>query len=213
MTGMDAPDLQAAVETAKATELDRLGSSKLLIALTDAELDRKSVLRAAATSELAARDTFTAWAADEDDAAAADLFSDIAAQEQRHYERVADLLGEDVEPPDSGPMHGYLRDRGGAIERLAGGLLGRTLVSDRTHMQVISFFVNEADETAANAFRDLRTETTEAQAQGLELLDSICEADEDWKTAEAVANYVIQLAYDDYTDVLVGMGVEPKPIC
>lgn len=210
---MDATDLQAAVETAQATELDRLGSSKLLIALTDAELDRESVLRAAATSELAARDTFAAWAADEEHTAAADLFSDIAEQEQRHYERVVDLLGEDIESPGSGPMHGYLRDREGAVERLAGGLLGRTLVSDRTHMQVISFFINEADETAANVFRDLRTETTEAQERGLGLLDSICETDEDWETAEAVANYVIQLAYDDYTDVLVGMGVEPKPIC
>jgi len=210
---MNASDLQAAVETAKATELDRLGSSKLLIALTDAELDRESVLRAAATSELAARETFATWAAEESHAAAADLFADVADQEQRHYERVADLLGEDVEPPGSGPMHGYLRDREGAIERLAGGLLGRTLVSDRTHVQVISFFVNEADETAANVFRDLRTETADAQDRGLELLDSVCETDEEWETAEAVANYVVQLAYDDYTDVLVGMGVEPKPIC
>ena len=210
---MDAADLQSAVEAGKATELDRLGSSKLLIALTDAELDRESVLRAAATSELAARDTFSAWAADEDHAAAADLFADVADQEQRHYKRVADLLGADVEPPDSGPMHGYLRDREGAVERLAGGLLGRTLVSDRTHMQVISFFVNEADETAADIFRELRTETTDAQARGLELLDSVCETDEDWETAEAVASYVVQLAYDDYTDVLVEMGVEPKPIC
>ena len=210
---MDATDLQAAVETGKATELDRLGSSKLLIALTDAELDRESVLRAAATSELAARETFSVWAAEEDHAAAADLFADVADQEQRHYDRVADLLGEDVEPPSSGPMHGYLRDREGAIERLASGLLGRTLVSDRTHMQVISFFVNEADRAAADIFRDLRTETADAQERGLELLDSVCETDEDWETAEAVANYVVQLAYDDYTDVLVGMGIEPKPIC
>lgn len=210
---MNASDLRAAVETAKTTELDRLGSSKLLIALTDAELDRESVLRAAATSELAARETFSAWAAEEPHAAAADLFADVADQEQRHYQRVADLLGEDVTPPGSGPMHGYLRDREGAIERLAGGLLGRTLVSDRTHVQVISFFVNEADEAAANVFRDLRTETADAQDRGLELLDAVCETDAEWETAEAVANYVVQLAYDDYTDVLAGMGVDPKPIC
>ena len=210
---MNASDLQAAVETAKATELDRLGSSKLLIALTDAELDRESVLRAAATSELAARETFATWAAEESHAAAADLFADVADQEQRHYERVADLLGEDVEPPGSGPMHGYLRDREGAIERLAGGLLGRTLVSDRTHVQVISFFVNEADEAGADAFRDLRIETRQAQERGLELLESVCTTEEDWETAESVANYTIQLAYDDFADVLVGMGVDPKPIC
>jgi len=210
---MNAADLRAAVETAKETELDRLGSSKLLLALTDAELDRESVLRAAAASELAARETFSAWAADEDHDAAADLFAEISDQEQRHYERGADLLGEDVEPPGSGPMHGYLRDREGAVERLAGGLLGRTLVSDRTHLQVVSFFVNEADETAADVFRELRTETREAQERGLDLLDSVCETEEDWETAEAVATYVVDLAYDDYTDVLLGMGVDPKPIC
>jgi hypothetical protein len=210
---MDAAELQSTVEAAKATELDRLGSNKLLIALTDAELDRGSVLRAAAASELAARETFATWADDEPHDAAADLFADVVAQEQRHYDRVADLLGDEVEAPGSGPMHGYLRERDSTVERLAGGLLGRTLVSDRTHVQVVGFFVNEADETAANVFRELRTETREVQERGLELLDSVCEAETDWETAEAVASYVIQLAYDDYADALVGMGVEPKPIC
>jgi rubrerythrin len=210
---MDPADLRAAVETAKETELDRLGSSKLLLALTDAELDRPSVLRAAAASELAARETFSAWAADEDHDAAAALFGDVADQEQRHYDRVADLLGEAVEPPGAGPMHGYLRNRATTVERLAGGLLGRTLVSDRTHLQVISFFVNEGDEAAADVARELRTETRQAQERGLELLDSVCETDEDWETAEAVATYTIQLAYDDFADVLTGMGVDPKPIC
>ncbi|GGJ10148.1 hypothetical protein GCM10008995_20030 [Halobellus salinus] len=210
---MNTDDLRATVETAKETELDRLGSSKLLLALTDAELDRESVLRAAAASEVAARETFSAWAADEPHDATADLFADVADQEQRHYERVVDLLGEAVEPPGSGPMHAYLRDREATVERLAGGLLGRTLVSDRTHLQVVSFFVNEADEAAADAFRDLRIETSEAQGRGLELLESVCETDEEWETAESVANYTIQLAYDDFADVLVGMGVDPKPIC
>lgn len=210
---MDAADLRDAVEDAKRTELDRLGSSKLLIALTDAELDRESVLRAAAASELAARETFAAWADDEANAEARALFADVADQEQRHYDRVADLLGDEVDPPGSGPMHGYLREREGTVERLAGGLLGRTLVSDRTHVQVIGFFVNEAEEGAADAFRDLRTETREAQERGLDLLASVCETDEDWETAEAVASYVVQLAYDDYADALAGMGVDPKPIC
>ena len=210
---MNADDLRTGVETANETELGRLGSSKLLLALTDAELDRESVLRAAAASEVAARETFSAWAADEPHDVAADLFADIADQEQRHYERVVDLLGEDVESPGRGPMHAYLREREGTAQRLAGGLLGRTLVSDRTHLQVINFFINEADEATADVFRDLRTETREAQDQGLALLDSVCATDEDWETAETVANYVIQLAYDDYADVLAGMGVDPKPIC
>jgi hypothetical protein len=209
---MNADDLRTAVETAKGTELERLGSSKLLLALTDAELDRGSVLRAAAASEVAARETFSAWAADEPHDAAADLFADVVDQEQRHYERVVDLLGEDVASPGRGPMHAYLREREGTAARLAGGLVGRTLVSDRTHLQVINFFINEADEDTADVFRDLRAETREAQERGLALLDAVCATDEDWDTAETVANYVVQLAYDDYTDVLAGTGVGSTPI-
>jgi hypothetical protein len=41
----------------------------------------------------------------------------------------------------------------------------------------------------------------------------VCETDADRETAEAVATYVVQLAYDDYADALAGMGVDPKPIC
>lgn len=208
---MDASDLRATVETAKATELDRLGSSKLLVALTDADGDRESVLRAAAASELAARETFSAWVADEDHAAAADLFADVVDQERRHYERVVALSDGDASPSGSGPMHGYLRGRGATVERLAGGLVGRTLVSDRTHAQVIDFFVDEADEDAAETFRELRAETREAQDRGLELLDSVCETDDDWATAEAVAGYVVRLAYDDFADALVERGVDPDP--
>ena len=37
---MDAASFRESVESAKATELNRLGSQKLLLALTDAELDR-----------------------------------------------------------------------------------------------------------------------------------------------------------------------------
>jgi hypothetical protein len=210
---MDATAFRESVEAAKATELDRLGSSKLLIALTDADLSEEAVLRAAAFSESLARETFESWAADESDDEASAVFADVAAQEAEHYERVADALGDAVEPEGVGPMHAYLRDRDDTVERAAAGLVGRGLVSLRTHLQVVSFFVNEADAAKADLFRDLRGETEESLSAGLDLLDSVCEDDADWERAAAVAEYVIQLAYDDYADSLTELGVDPKPIC
>jgi hypothetical protein len=210
---MDATAFRESVETAKATELDRLGSSKLLIALTDADLSETAVLRAAAFSEYLARETFERWAADESDAAASGVFADVAAQEADHYERVVDALGEPVEPDAVGPMHAYLRDREDTVERAAAGLVGRGLVSLRTHLQVVSFFVNEADAGTADLFRDLRSETEDSLSAGLDLLESVCEDDADWERAQAVAEYVVQLAYDDYADSLTELGVDPKPIC
>ncbi|WP_435360942.1 rubrerythrin family protein [Haloarchaeobius sp. DFWS5] len=210
---MDATALREAVESAKANELDRLGSSKLLIALTDAELDEPSILRAAAMSEYLARETFAAWAASEDQPDARDVFEEVAEQEAEHYDRVVECLGTRAEPDSVGPLHTYLRNRDDTIERVAAGLLGRGLVSSKTHLQIISFYVNEADENRANLFRDLRSETEEEIDMGLALLDDLCTDDEDWERAQAVAEYVVQLAYDDYADSLTELGVDPKPIC
>ena len=200
------------VTDAKTTQLERLGSEKLLIALTEADLSEEAVLEAAAASEHSAKNTFDQWADSEDDERAREVFADVVEQEAEHYERVAEHLPEDFEPADGGPLHAHLRQQDDPIPRAA-GLVGRGLVSDRTHLQVISFFINEGDSTKADLFRDLRTETEESLEQGLELLESLCATDEDWETAAGVAEYTIQVAYDDYADALSGMGMDPKPIC
>ncbi|WP_101297521.1 ferritin family protein [Halegenticoccus soli] len=211
---MDADTFREAVEEAKGTELDRLGSSKLLVALTDAELDRESVLRVAAHSEHAARETFRRWADSEDDAGAREAFDRVREQEADHYERVVASLGDDdFDPSDGGPMHMYLRGLEDTASRVAAGLVGRGLVSLRTHTQIVGFFVNEADERRADLFRDLKRETGEEVDLGLRLLEERCEADEDWERARAAAEYVIQIAYDDYADSLEGMGVNPRSVC
>ncbi|WP_256298543.1 rubrerythrin family protein [Haloarchaeobius salinus] len=210
---MDATAFRESVESATATELDRLGSSKLLVALTDADLSETAILRAAAFSEYLAHGTFESWAADEANPAASEVFADVAAQEADHYERVVGALGEPVEPDGVGPMHAYLRDRDDTVERAAAGLVGRGLVSLRTHLQIVSFFVNEADAAKADLFRDLRSETEASLSAGLDLLDATCEDDADWERAQAVAEYVVQLAYDDYADSLTELGVDPKPVC
>ncbi|SHH24609.1 rubrerythrin family protein [Halobaculum gomorrense] len=225
----DAESLRETVESAKATELERLGSNKLLVALTDATLDPAAVLRAAADSEHAAHTTFAGWAADardgdardEDardgaDADAAALFEWLAERERDHRERVLDSLsamGEDHDPADGGTMHEYLRARDDAVERVAAGAVGRGLVSDRTHLQIVSFLVNEGDEARADLFRDLRAETEAELERGLALLDERCDADGDWERARMVAEYVVQIAYDDYADALEGMGIDVKPVC
>ncbi|WP_267642604.1 rubrerythrin family protein [Haloarchaeobius amylolyticus] len=210
---MDAAAFREAVESSKRTELDRLGSNKLLIALTDANLEEERILRAAAFSEYLARETFRAWADDEDADDAREVFAAVATQEDEHYERVVERLGESVDPDSVGPMHSYLRQREDTVERAAAGLVGRGLVSLKTHMQIISFYINEPDEAGADLFRDLRSETEASLQQGLDLLDAHCEDEEDWERAQMVAEYVVQVAYDDYADSLSELGVDPKPIC
>lgn len=212
---MDGPTFRERVSEAKRTELDRLGSNKLLVALTDADLTTRRVLGAAADSEHAAHNTFAAWADDEDDDRARDAFDDVAAREHQHRERVLAAMdgGEEYDPTDGGTLHEYLRGREGAVTRVAAGMVGRGLVADRTHSQVIAFFVNEADTTRADLFRELREETKAGTERGLDLLETLCEGETDWADARDVAEYTVQVAYDDYADALAGMGVDPKPVC
>lgn len=215
---MDAAAFRDRVESEKGTELDRLASNKLLLALTDAMLEEETVLRVAAESEHAARETFGRWAETEADEAAREAFETVAEQEATHYERVVGAMDDDGFEPtdpdgDGGPMHAYLRGRDDTVERIAAGMVGRSLVSVRAHTQVISFFINEADEKRADLFRDLKAETQETLERGLDLLESTCEDEDDWERARMVATYVVQVAYDDYADALSGMGMDPKPIC
>ncbi|WP_135828242.1 rubrerythrin family protein [Halorussus halobius] len=217
---MDADSFPAAVRESKATELDRLGSQQSLVALTDADLDAERVLRAAARSEATARETFAGWADAESDDAAREAFAALADREADHYERVvAELDGgggndEVAAVSDDGvdPMHERLRDLDATVERAA-GLVGRSLVADRTLLQVVNFFVNEADERRADLFRDLRADTEGAVSTGAELLERSCEGEADRERARETAEAVVQVAYDDYAETLAGMGLDPKPIC
>lgn len=212
---MDATEFRETVEAENRTQLDRLASSQLLVGLTGAELTTEAVLDVAAASEHAARETFRAWAADESDAEAAAAFADVAEREDEHLARVLAAMPDSsgFDPGDEpGPMHAYLRGRESTVERLAGGTVGRSLVSLRAHTQVVSFFVNEADERRADLFRDLKAETGDGMERGLALLEARC-TDEEWGTARAVAGYVVRLAYDDYADAMAGLGLDVKVVC
>ena len=209
---MDGQTFVDELEAAKATQLDRLGSGKLLVALTDATLSEDRVLEAAAASEYAAAETFHEWAADEADEGARAAFEAVAAQEDEHLDRVRERM-DGFEPPAApGPMHAYLRGREDTVERIATGMVARPLVSTRTHTQVISFYINEADQAAADLFRDLKAETEAVLDDGVALLTERCDAD-GWARAQAAGEYLIQVAYDDFADALSGLGMNPKSIC
>ncbi|MFC4549020.1 MULTISPECIES: rubrerythrin family protein [Halorussus] len=206
-----------AVREAKATELDRLGSQQSVVALTDADLTTEAVLGALARSEAAARETFSGWAETEADEEAREAFASLARTEGDHYDRVvAELDGEDRDldesPGEVDPMHEHLRGLSTTVERAA-GLVGRSLVGDRAQVQVVNFFVNEADERRADVVRELRAETRQAAEEGAKLLATRCDGEDDWERARDVAEQTVRVAYDDYAETLEGMGLDPKPLC
>jgi hypothetical protein len=210
----DEPVLER-VREAKQTQLNRLDSGKALLAMTGAELETEIVLRMAAKSERRASETFTAWAETEETDRVREIFETVAALEDDHYDRVVGFLDvDDVEPDaEADPLHTHLRGLSDTVSRVGGGLIGRPLVSTATTTQVISFFINEADEKRANAFRATNAETTDLLDEGSELLDVICETNADRERAATAAEEVIQVVYDDYVETLSGMGLDPKPIC
>ncbi|QLH77113.1 rubrerythrin family protein [Halosimplex rubrum] len=218
---MNGQELLEAVREARATELDRLGSDKYLIAATGADLERAPVLRSVAESAASGRDTFSEWA-EEATGDAASAFGTTAAAETEQFDRVvaslAELPNDDADAAATidgtdAPLHAALADTDGTVERLAAGFVGRPLVADRTLLQVINFFVNEADEGRADLARELRSDAQERLEEGVDLLESGCETDADWERARGAAESVVAAAYEGYASALEAMGVDPKPVC
>ena len=218
---MNGQELVEAVRDERATQLDRLGSDKYLVAATGADLERAPVLRTVAESAASGRDTFDAWA-DEGVGDPATAFGTAAEREADHFDRVVDSLAalpnDDADAADvidatDDPLHAALADCDGTVERLAAAFVGRPLVADRTRLQVVNFFVNEADERRAELARDLRADSGDRLDEGIELLDAACESDDDWERARRAAERVVGAAYGAYVDALEAMGVDPKPVC
>jgi hypothetical protein len=212
---MDGDTLVETVRERTATELDRLGSEKALVATTAAQLDREHVLSATLAAERRAAETFEMWADDEADADARAAFERVAATERDHAARVAALLDDPAvdADPDPDPLHAHLRDLETTPERVAAGLVARPLVSSRSLLQVINFFVNEADEAAADIVREFRAETDALVDDGAALLETCCTDEDDWERAVDAAAETVRVAYDEYAETLQGMGVDPAPVC
>ncbi|EMA33552.1 hypothetical protein [Haloarcula japonica] len=200
---MDAGATIDAVRDQTETERDRLGSDKVLIAATDATLETGAVLTAAATRESGLADILDRWAAEAD--------SDVAAQ----FEAAAEAATERADriDADAGDSDGFLDNLetvSGTARRVGAGLVAAPLVADRFYLQVVSFFVNEADEQRADTFREIRREAS-ALDDGKTVLEYLSESERG--TAATAATDAIGAAYDDYAETLEAMGLDPKPIC
>lgn len=210
---MDGSTFVETVQRSKATQIERLGKEKALVATTNASLERAAVLTAAAHAEARARDTFETWATDESNERAREAFETVAATERDHYERVVEMLDSEPSPPEPDPLHRYLRGLDSTVERVGAGLVGRPLAAERTLLQVVNFFLNEADNPGADTFRTIRSETAATVDTGAEVLEAVCDDDADWVLAQQAAEGAIQTAYDEYAETLEGLGIDPKPVC
>jgi rubrerythrin len=209
---MTPEELESAVRDDNETALSRLGSSKALYAATGGDLDADTVLRAAADAEHTAATTFADWTDTEPTDAAREVFARVAAGERDHADAVRALL-DDYDPVDDpSGIQAALRDLDETVAR-AGGLLGRIVATERSKTQLAGFFVGQADPQTADLFRDLKADLDDQREALYVLLADVCETDADWDAAHAAATDAIQAAYDDYTDRLEDMGVNPKPVC
>ncbi|MGQ4555681.1 rubrerythrin family protein [Halobellus sp. GM3] len=235
---MNSDELRRQLETDESTALARLGSTAFLRAIAAGEPAPPTLLDAAAASEHAALVTFREWADSESDPLAHSAFASVAEQEATHRERVAaELDGWTPDDDGAGPMHAYLRGREATTARIAGGMVGRPLVTLRTHERLVSFFGDERgdgnerggdneredggdrsregetiDDNAsrrAALFSELRAETADVLRDGIDLLENRCETDDEWETAKSVAAYTIRLAGDDAADALRAQGIDP----
>ena len=87
------------------------------------------------------------------------------------------------------------------------------VVTPETLGQVVGFFVGDADPQTASTFRDVRGRIEESRDEALEILEAVCETDEEWDRALHAASATVQHAYDDYTETLESMGINPKNVC
>lgn len=210
MNGSEVVDL---VREDAATELDRLGSEKALVAATTADLQRAAVLTAAAHAEARASETFETWADDEPHGTAREAFADAAGTEADHYDRVVALLDAEPEPPDPDALHEHLRGLDDTVERAGAGLVGRSLAASRSLLQFVNFFVNEGARSEADLFRELRSDSDGMVERGTEVLDEACESDDDYERARTAAVEAVSVAYREYAEQLEAMGLDPKPVC
>jgi rubrerythrin len=211
-TSMDADTFVDEVREHNRTALSRLGSSKSLYAETMGEMDTDTVLTAAADAEFHASETYATWADSEEDTEASEAFAATADEEQDHYETVAGKLSEHESGDDVPAIQTYLRELDETLPRL-GAFVGRTLAAEKSKEQLTGFFVGQADPRGAQTFRDMGGDLGAQLERATALLADRCETDEEWEIALSAANEAIQAAYEEYTERLEGMGVNPKPVC
>lgn len=194
-------ELADAVRAKRATELERLGSDRGLIALTDADLSGEAIRDRFAGVLLAVAGVYNRWADDSDG-----RFEEAETTTREVAETVAATTA--VDPADEHPVIVHLDTLEGNTERVGAGLVAAPMIFDGWALQGVSFFVNEADERNADRFREARSALDDLVAAGERAL-----GDEQQEPATVAATDLISVAYDDYVETLDGLGLDPKTVC
>ncbi len=206
---MDATDVRERVESAMDTELTRLGSDKVLLAATSANLATGPVLAALDSALNRHHAALTTWAATEPQQDIGDAFDEAAqtvasarvtlGAEESAEQTVVDLV-QFGDPTDD-------------FERVGAGLLAGPLIVDRVCLQAVSFFVNEADREHADRCRSVREQLGAVVETELPAATDACQERSEWEAIETGAIAAIEASYTVYADTLGQMGLDPKPVC
>lgn len=187
------------VRAEAATELERLGSDRGLIALTDADLSAETIRSRLAGVLAGVATVYEQWAAEDE------VFATAA---ETAHELAETASNGQVEPATDHPLVAALDEIDGSTARVGAGLVGTPLILDGWALQGVSFFVNEVDEAGADDCRAVRSGLDDLTAAG----EDAVEGDEREAAADAALD-LIAVAYEDYVETLDGLGLDPKTVC
>jgi predicted lipid-binding transport protein (Tim44 family) len=212
---MDMDSIEEHVRAEAATELERLGSDRGLIALTDADLSTDTIRQRVAGVLGGLASVYEQWADVDGNGEQADNFASAAETARELAETAAGeaavepATGQaDTEPATDHAAVAALDSLDDPASRAGAGLIALPLVLNGWALQAVSFFVNEADEAAADQFRTIRTGLDELVATGETAIES-----EDLDRATEAALDLVDAAYEDYVETLAGLGLDPKTVC
>jgi hypothetical protein len=208
---MNGESLVETVRESERTALDRLGSDKAMIAATGADLAADPVLGHVALTLDGIQTACESWGDETGEGAAGDLFATTVEAVGEEHERVVDAMGDD--PTGDRPATAAVLDRFEAAPERVGALVGASLVLDRTLLQAVNFFVNEADQRRADIVRDARAAANTVGDEAAVALDEVCADEADREAATTAACEVVDAAYGEYVDALDALGIDPKPVC
>ena len=156
-----------------------------------------------ATREAGVAEALRSWAEDADGEVGT-AFEQAGAAAADRRDRA------DATPGETDALSAQLQELSEWPERVGAGLVAVPLVLDRLYLQVVNFFVNEADERSADVVRDLRSDASELDSarEALAALDG----DEREHAREAAID-VVEVVYNEYAEALEAMGLDPKPVC
>lgn len=206
---MDARHVREHVEMEMETELNRLGSDKVLLAATGANLSTDAVLGVVYDGLHRHHTRLTDWGMDTPRGELATAFKSAAAS-------VASIRGLFSQDDETGSAERQLLrfdDPETPCERAGAGLIAGPLILDRLGLQAVSFFVNEAAQERADRCRKMRASMGTIIDESLSAIDEECGEASAMEAVQTGATRTIQESYGMYAETLQDMGLDPKPVC